>query len=109
MSLDFDPDNFKVGDDVQTITGNLNYFEPRIKGAFSVSDKGSLIFQHKNTENRKLVLLDRRGHILENIQDIAIEFFAKFSPDDKQISYGVLDKEGKNADIWIDDLKRKIY
>ena len=108
MSLDFDPDNFKVGDDVQTITGNLNYFEPRIKGAFSVSDKGSLIFQHKNTENRKLVLLDRRGHILENIQDIAIEFFAKFSPDDKQISYGVLDKEGKNADIWIYDLKRKI-
>ena len=108
VSRAFDPGNFQVGDDIQIFAANLNYFDPRIKGAFSLSDMGSMIYQQKDLENRKLVLLDRNGKIVGNLMDKTVEAFARFSPDNTRVTLGTLDKAGKNSDIWVYDLKRKI-
>ncbi len=108
VSRTFDPGNFQVGDDIQIFAANLNYFDPRIKGAFSLSDMGSLIYQEKDLEKRKLVLLNRDGKTFDNLLDKTVESFARFSPDNSRVTFGTLDRAGKNSDIWVYDLKRKI-
>lgn len=108
LSRSFDPESFRVGENTQIFAANLNYFDPRIKGAFSLSDRGSMIYQEEDLGNRKLVLLDRSGKTIGNLVDKNVEAFAQFSPDNTRITFGALDRAGKNSDIWVYDLKRKI-
>jgi eukaryotic-like serine/threonine-protein kinase len=57
----FDPGNFTLSGDVQSIAGNVNYDATRIKASFSVSSAGSLVFLHSFVENSALALLNANG------------------------------------------------
>ena len=47
----FDPDNFKLSGDIQTIANRIYYDNSRIKASFSISSEGNLIFQHSFQTN----------------------------------------------------------
>ncbi len=108
MCQAFDPDNLKLSGDIYTISGNNNYFDPRIKGAFSVSTAGNLIYMNKPNNNTELVLLDDKGNIKTSLLKANVLESASFSPDGNMIAYNIYDQDGKNADIWTYDIKRKL-
>ncbi len=104
----FDPDNFKVKDDFQTIAGNILFFDARIKGAFSVSGAGNLVYQSNNQLENKVGMVDMNGNKREVFFEKTVLNTASFSPDNTQIVFDGLDNEGKNSNIWVFDRKRKV-
>ena len=104
----FDPDNFKVKDDFQTIAGNILYFDGRIKGAFSVSGAGNLVYQSNNQLENKVGMVDMNGNKKEVLFEKSVLNTASFSPDNTKIVFDALDNEGKNSNIWVYDIKRKV-
>ena len=108
MCQAFDPDNLKLSGDIYTISGNNFYNNPRIKGAFSVSSAGNLIYMNKPGNNTKLVLLDDKGYLKTSLLNAIVLNSASLSPDGNMIAYNTYDQDGKNADIWTYDLKRKL-
>jgi eukaryotic-like serine/threonine-protein kinase len=108
MCQAFDPDSYELSGDINTISGNLFYFDPQIYSAFSLSNNGNLIFQNNSEADHKIVLTDIRGNIKEELFTKKIEQSAQFSPDGTKIAYDALGPDNKNADIWIYDMKRKI-
>ncbi len=108
MCRGFDPDNFKLNDNIQTISPNIYYFAPRIKGAFAVSQSGNLLYQSNNQTINKVGLVDRNGNSKEILFDKSIYNTARFSPDNTKIVFDALDNEGKNSTIWVYDILRKV-
>jgi serine/threonine protein kinase len=108
MCRGFNPDSYKLKDDIQTISPNIYFFAPRIKGAFSVSQSGNLIYQSNNQTINKIGLVDRNGNSKEILFEKLIYNTAKFSPDNTKIVFDALDNEGKNSTIWVYDIFRKV-
>ena len=104
----FDPDNFKLLDDIQTISADINYFDARIKASFSVSNAGNLIYQSKVQISTRTGLIDRKGNVKEYLFEKQINNRASFSPDNKKIVLDALDDKNNNSDIWVYDLTRKV-
>jgi serine/threonine protein kinase len=104
----FDTDNFKLKDDIHSIAPNIYYFAPRIKGAFSVSQSGNLVYQSNNQVINKIGFVDRNGISKEILFEKSIYNSARISPDNTKIAFDELDNEGKNSTIWQYDILRKI-
>jgi eukaryotic-like serine/threonine-protein kinase len=108
MCQGFNPDNFKLKPDIQIIAGNILYFDPRIKGAFSVSNAGNLVYQNNNQLNNKVGLVDINGNSKEVFFEKSILNTASFSSDNTKIAFDGAENEGKNSNIWMYDIKRKV-
>ncbi len=108
MCQAFDPDNFKLSNDIYAISPNINFFNAYIYAAYSVSGAGNIIFQPSSENSVKTVLVNDKGDkkeipLINNIQNVAL-----FSPDGTKIVYDALSSDNKNFDIWIYDIKRQI-
>jgi serine/threonine protein kinase len=108
MCQGFDTDNFKLKDDIQSVSPNIYYFAPRIKGAFSVSQSGNLVYQSNNQIINKIGFVDRNGISKEILFQKSIYNSTRISPDNTKIAFDELDSEGKNSTIWQYDILRKI-
>jgi dipeptidyl aminopeptidase/acylaminoacyl peptidase len=63
---------------------------------------------NKPNNNTELVLLDDKGNIKTSLLKANVLESASFSPDGNMIAYNIYDQDGKNADIWTYDIKRKL-
>lgn len=104
----FDPSSFKLSGDGMLVAEDLQYYDVRISGTYSVSTDGTIVYQENNPENEKVVLFDKNGNIAKNLFDKRVFFAAKFSPDGKRIVFDSYDQTEKNIDIWTYDLQRSV-
>jgi Tol biopolymer transport system component len=92
---------FVVGESIIE-TGAANHqFE------FSVSDAGVLAYRSADP-NSELIWIDRAGRPLERLGDPVRRGFLNLSPSRNQVAYEGLDADGRNADLWLLDLSRRI-
>ncbi len=111
----FDLGDFQLSGDIQTVAGNVNYFDARIKASFSVSRAGNLVFQHGSPMESKLVLISSKGNRMElpvmtNVNELRVAqvISAALSPDMEKVLYEVEGNEQGNSEIWKYDVKTKI-
>jgi Tol biopolymer transport system component len=100
-SLEFTADPVTIASDILVVTGAA-------KGVFSTSNNGSLIYLrgHDLTLSASLAWVDRKGNVLEEIQDQDPFNTAVLSPDEKFIALTVYDATRTNRDIWIYEIER---
>ena len=108
MIQGFDAGNFKLKDNIQTVSGNILYFDARIKGAFSVSQAGNLVYQNNIQLNNKVGMVDMNGNSKQVFFEKSILNTARFSPDNSKIVFDGMDSEGKSSTIWVYDIIRKV-
>ncbi len=111
----FDPDNFKLSGDIQTIAGNINYADSRIKASISVSNARSLVYEHSFQVTSTLVLINNNGEQTDlpiksnGIGSIIVNTIeAQQSPDGRKILYSCQGNEPGITDLWEYDIPTKI-
>ena len=108
MCQAFDPDNFKLTGDIYTITENVQYNNNYIYSSYSISDAGNLIFQSKNENNLKNILVDDKGNSRKELFTKNIFNTAKFSSDGTKILFDSYNNDNKTPVIWIYNIKQNI-
>ena len=113
----FDPANLKLGGDIQTVGGNVNYDATRIKASFSVSAIGNLVFLHAFQANSNLVVLNINGSQTElpvktNVISLATPLSATngaaLSPDGRKVLYIAQGSQSATSEVCAYDLEKKL-
>ncbi len=108
LAQKFDPGNLDLSEDSKSLAENVQYFDVRISGTFSVSPSGMLVYEEKNPNNEKVVLLDRKGKIVKTVLNSKIWNWASFSPNGRKIAFDYYDPSAKNIDVWTYDIGRGV-
>ncbi|HEY9166565.1 MAG TPA: protein kinase [Candidatus Kryptonia bacterium] len=104
----FDPGNMNLSGEGIPVAENMQYWDIRISGTFSVSEQGTLVYEESNPDNEKVVLLDKNGNITRNLFNKKIFLSACFSPDGHKIAFDSYDQIDRNLDIWTYDIERNV-
>ena len=108
LAQKFDPDNLQLTGEAMPITENIQFYDVRISGTFSVSRNGKLIFLGGSQNTNFTVLLDTKGIQIKKLSDVSPRFAAKFSPDGEKIAYDLYNANERNIDVWTFDIKRNV-
>lgn len=108
LAQKFDPDNFELSGEGTPLAENLQYYDVRVSGSFSVSETGIIIYQDRSQNSEKAVLFDRKGNIIKALFDKDIFGNASFSPDGNKIAFDSYDASEKNIDVWTYDINRNV-
>ena len=108
LAQKFDLGSFELKDDPIPIISGIQFYDARIKGIFSISRTGSLIYQGGNTQKLRLVFFNRQGDIISDYNDIDPVYGITFSPDGTRIAYDGYDAQSRNYDVWLYDLARHV-
>lgn len=104
----FDPGSLTLSGDSRTLANNLQYYDIRISGTFSVSQAGMLVYEQKNPNNEKMVLFNRKGDIVKTLLDRKPFYWAEFSPNGRKVAFDYYDPSSRNIDIWTYDMARGV-
>ncbi len=107
LAQPFDLGSMELKDNPIPVITGVQYYDARIKGIFSVSNNGDLIYQGGNTQKLKLALLNRVGDVISSFDDIAPAYLVTFSPDGNKIAYDGFNNS-RSGDIAIYDLQRNV-
>ena len=99
--LELTGDAFPIAENIRD-SGTVNP-----SGVFSVSENGVLIYQTGTAAaGNKLLWFDRGGKQTGVLGDPELYSDLELSPDEKRISFTMLDPSRKGTDIWLYDLAR---
>jgi serine/threonine protein kinase len=104
----FDLSNFQLKNNPVAIVSGVQYYDARIKGIFSISGSGDLIYQGGNTQKVKLAFLNKNGDVTASFDNILPSQYATISPDGNKIAYDELAPGSRNLDIKLYDLTRNV-
>jgi Tol biopolymer transport system component len=108
LAQKFDPDKLETEGEAMPITENIQYYDLRISGSFSVSQNGKLIYLDATQNNESTVILDKNGKEIKKLLNQKPMYSTTFSPDGSKIAYDLYDANEKNIDIWTYDLNRNV-
>jgi serine/threonine protein kinase len=108
LAQKFDPGSLKLSGEEIPLAENLQYYDIRVSGSFSVSDYGTIIYQDQSQNSEKAVLLNRKGNIEKVLFDKNVFRNAQLSPDGNKIVFASYDATEKNFDIWTYDMNRNV-
>jgi eukaryotic-like serine/threonine-protein kinase len=108
LAQQFSPGSLKLSGDAMPVAENLQYYDIRISGTFSVSTAGTIIYQENNPDNERAVLFDTKGNVAKPLFNKKVFSFARFSPDGKKIAFDSNDPAEKNIDVWTYDIQRNV-
>jgi eukaryotic-like serine/threonine-protein kinase len=108
LAQPFDAGNFKLSGDSSPLTDNIQYYDVRISGSYSVSNNGILIFEQESKQNNNTVLMNDKGAILSSLFDKQVYRWASLSPNGKMITFDSYDQNERNFDIWVYDMQRSV-
>jgi eukaryotic-like serine/threonine-protein kinase len=108
LAQTFDLGSMKLKDNPVSVVTGVQYYDARIKGIFSVSNNGDLIYQGGNTQKIKLALMNRNGDIFLSFDDITPAYLVTFSPDGKKLAYDGFGGNTRTGDIAVYDLQRSV-
>lgn len=108
LAQKFDPASFKSSGEGIPIAENLQYWDIRISGTFSLSEEGTLVYEESNPDNERVVMMDKEGNISKTLFDKKVFLAARFSPDGSKIAFDSYDQVERNLDIWTYDIQRNV-
>jgi Tol biopolymer transport system component len=108
LAQKFDPDKLKIEGEAIPISDNIQFYDVRISGSFAVSGNGKLVYLEQNQSSERIVIMNKRGEILNKVADQKVQWSVTFSPDGTKLAYDLYDAGQKNIDIWTYDLNRNV-
>ncbi len=108
LAQPFDPGNFKLSGESVPLTNNLEYYDVRISGTYSVSGTGLLVYELENKVNEVVDIMNDKAQIVSSLFDRPVWREASFSPDGKMVAFDSYDPAEKNFDVWIYDIARSV-
>ena len=108
LARQFDPGSLEFSGDARSIAQNVQYYDVRISGTYSVSTRGTLIYEETTSQNDRAVLFNLAGNAVKPLFDRHVWDSASFSPDGTRIAFDCYDISQKNIDIWTYDMARNV-
>lgn len=108
LAQKFDADKLKIEGEAIPISDNIQFYDVRISGSFAVSGNGKLVYLEQNQSSEKIVIMNKKGEILNKVADQKVQWSVTFSPDGKKLAYDMYDAGQKNIDIWTYDISRNV-
>ena len=110
MAQPFDPDNLKLTGAAVPIEEHVRFSQTYNCGIFAASRNGVLVYQGGNTTNgERFSWYSRDGKQEKTFGKPDDYRQADLSPDGTRIAVTIYDNNGRNFDIWLYDINRKIY
>ena len=108
LSQKLDLSNLELTGDTQPIAKDLQFYNIRSSGTFSVSGIGNLVYQKVYETGKDIVFLDKKGNLVNKLFDKPVRFAAVLSPKEDKIAFGSFDQKNVNVDIWTFDILRNV-
>ena len=101
----FDASAMKLTGDPVTVVEHIANVGDNHEFDFSVSEDGVLAYQSGNPDSQ-LAWFDRTGKKLGNVGEPANFSTVSLAPGERRAAVGLLDADGRVADVWVVDLAR---
>jgi Tol biopolymer transport system component len=76
-----------------------------VRGSFSVSDNGVLVYDSSiNRQSKQLVWVDRQGKLIRSLDAVGASTLSYLSPDEKRVVVDRLDDQTGSYDLWLYDV-----
>ena len=104
----FDPSRLEVIGEPAPVAERIRYESGLARGAFSVSENGTLVYGTTGSSPTQLTWFDRSGNVLGTV--VGSEPFGQpsLSPDEKTIAVERVDPVTQEQDIWLIDTTRNL-
>jgi Tol biopolymer transport system component len=99
----FDPGRLAVSGEARVVTESVLYALTMFRGAFDVSDVGSLFYARATNSKSRLFWQELGGKTSGPITDPMQFLWFDVSPDETHIAAGIIDKRTQSPDIWLFD------
>jgi Tol biopolymer transport system component len=105
----FDTKRGRLTGEPVSVVDNVEYNPATGRGAFSVSENGTLVYRASDTANlATLKWFDRAGKSLETIGEPSTYSGLRLSPDNSRIAVAQSDSQ-RNQDVWTSDTDRPVF
>jgi Tol biopolymer transport system component len=108
LAYPFDAARLQITGDATAVADRVRYESGLARGAFTVSDNGTLVYGDIDQSPTQLVWFDRRGKTLGNAGGSFAFGQPSFSPDEKTIAVEHVDPITQDQDLWLIDVARNI-
>jgi Tol biopolymer transport system component len=107
MAQRFDPETLEIIGQAVPVVDQVDYDPGFSRGAFSVSQEGSLVYSQNSRESRHLAWYDRQGNRVVTVGDKDYYEHFSISPDGTKVALDRRATHSKTTDIWVIDLDLK--
>jgi len=108
MAQRLDEKSLQLMGDAFPITEHVDFFVGTVRGSFSASENGVLIFQSGSEGNNQLVWFDRSGKQIGTVGQPGFYREAKLSPNGDKLAAASLNTQAGGLDIWLYELARNV-
>jgi hypothetical protein len=102
----FDVPKAVLAGEARPIAANVEHYEPRDLGQFSVSGAGVVVYRQARLRRTQPVWLDRGGRELVRVGESSFYYGAHMGADARTLALSRSDSDGTNVDVWTLDLRR---
>jgi serine/threonine protein kinase len=104
----FDSSRLEVIGEPTRVAERVQYESGLARGAFSVSENGTLVYGTTGSSTTQLMWFDRGGNALETVGGSMPFGQPSLSPDEKTLAVERVDPVTKDQDIWLIDTTRNL-
>jgi dipeptidyl aminopeptidase/acylaminoacyl peptidase len=104
----FDPSRLEVIGEPTYVAERIQYESGLARGAFSVSENGTLVYGTTGSATTQLMWFDRAGRALEAVGGSLPFGQPSLSPDEKTLAVELVDRVTQDQDIWLIDTTRNL-
>jgi Tol biopolymer transport system component len=108
MAHPFDPARLELIAEPSPVAERIEYVDGIGRGAFSVSENGTLVYANMKMPTTRLTWFDRDGRSIGTVGEPAAYSAPSLSPDDVTVAVERLDLETRASDLWLIDTARGV-
>ena len=108
MAQRFDEKSLQLMGDAFPIAERVDFFGGTVRGIFSASENGVLIFQSGSEGRNELIWFDRSGKQIGRVGDLGFYRDARLSPNGEKLAAAILNPQAGGLDIWLYELARNV-
>ena len=108
MAHPFDPERLELIGEPSPIAERIEYADGLARGAFSVSENGTLVYDNMKTPNTRLIWVDRGGKPIGNVGGSVPYALPSLSPDERTVVAERIEPEANTRDLWLIDTLRDV-
>ncbi len=108
MAQRFDEKTLQLMGDAFPITERVDFFPGTVRGMFSTSENGVLVFQSGSEGTNQLIWFDRSGKQIGRVGEPGFYREARLSPNGEKLATAILSTQAGGLDIWLYELARNV-
>jgi Tol biopolymer transport system component len=108
LAYPFDASRLRITGEPTAIAERIRYESGLARGAFTVSNGGTLVYGDLDTAQTQLTWFDRRGTALGNAGGALAFGQPSLSPDEKTLAVEHVDPITQDQDLWLIDVSRNL-